>query len=271
MPRYNHEHSFQYGKCKWATADTRRTTARKKSSAQPHEPEPKADSEPTAGIPAQVEGRELGADGEAKIAEEDLEVGKQQEASSSSRGPDIEQRVRHSRTYRDQGDNPEAPHDWNSFDIGRVVRLFRTNREGAIRLSLRKLHTRWWHASEHTSKRSLDRVGVSQRVLDIIPEIVQTCRVCREWAKPGPSNSSNVEIADTFNLQVECDLIFIHKFIMFHMIDRCTRWHAAMVIPNKHEETLMKAIDTLWVATHGPPKELITDGESGIALSNLTK
>ena len=57
----------------------------------------------------------------------------------------------------------------------------------------------------------------------------------------------------------------------FHMIDRCTRWHAAMVVPNKHEETLMKAIDTLWVATHGPPKELITDGESGIALSNLTK
>ena len=151
------------------------------------------------------------------------------------------------------------------------MRLFRTNREGAIRLSLRKLHTRWWHASEHTMKRFLERVGVSQRVLDIIPEIVQTCRVCREWAKPGPSNSSNVEIADTFNLQVECDLIFIHKFIIFHMIDRCTRWHTAMVIPNKQEETLMKAIDTLWVATHGPPKALITDGESGIALSNLTK
>ena len=33
----------------------------------------------------------------------------------------------------------------------------------------------------------------------------------------------------------------------------------------------MKAIDTLWVSIHWPPKELITDGESGIAISQLTQ
>merc|ERR1712218_353549 len=54
------------------------------------------------------------------------------------------------------------------------------------------------------------------------------------------------------------------------MLDRCTRWHAAVLIPNKEEETLMKAIDTLWVGIHGPPKELITDGESGIVASQRT-
>ena len=32
----------------------------------------------------------------------------------------------------------------------------------------------------------------------------------------------------------------------------------------------MKAIDTAWVTIHGPPRELITDGESGIVVSQRT-
>ena len=119
------------------------------------------------------------------------------------------------RTYKDAGDNPENPHDWTNFDIGKVVRLFRTSREGAIRLSLRKLHTRWWHASEHTMRRFLERVGVNERVLEMIPEIVQTCKVCRAWQRPGPSNACNSELADKFNEQVECDLLFVNKSIIF--------------------------------------------------------
>ena len=43
-----------------------------------------------------------------------------------------------------------------------------------------------------------------------------------------------------------------------------------MVIPNKEDDTLLKAIDTLWVTIHGPPKELITDGETGIVVSQRT-
>merc|ERR1712175_50801 len=54
------------------------------------------------------------------------------------------------------------------------------------------------------------------------------------------------------------------------MLDRCTRWHAALVIPDKSEETL-KAIDTGWITIHGPMKELITDGESGIVISQRTR
>ncbi len=44
---------------------------------------------------------------------------------------------------------------------------------------------------------------VEFHVLNMLPEITQTRRVCREWAKPGPSNASNVEAADTLNAQVE--------------------------------------------------------------------
>eukprot|EP00974_Lingulodinium_polyedra_P120755 11176318-Lingulodinium_polyedra.AAC.1 len=33
----------------------------------------------------------------------------------------------------------------------------------------------------------------------------------------------------------------------------------------------MKAIHALWLTTHGPPKELITDNESGIVISDQTR
>ena len=99
-------------------------------------------------------------------------------------------------------------------------------------------------------------------MLNMLPEITRTCRACREWAKQGPSNASNVEIAIAFNAQVEYDLLVIHKYIIFRMIDRCTRWHAAKLIPGKLETTRAKAIDELWVSTNGAPKELILDGAS---------
>ena len=54
------------------------------------------------------------------------------------------------------------------------------------------------------------------------------------------------------------------------MLDRCTRWQAATVVPNKEDESLMKAIDSIWCGIHGPPQELITDGESGIVISKRT-
>ena len=118
--------------------------------------------------------------------------------------------------------------------------------------------------------RMLSRAGVADHVLKMIPEICQTCRVCREWAKPGPSRASNLEFPDRFNQQVECDLMLVGKHIIFHMIDRCTRWHAAKVIQDKTSPTLSQAIDTVWCTIHGPPNELIVDGESGIVECSQT-
>ena len=119
-------------------------------------------------------------------------------------------------------------------------------------------------------RRFLERVGVPDAILNLIPEICDTCKVSRMWAAPGPNNVCSVDIPDTFNKQVECDLLFIHKYIIFHMLDRCTRWHAGALVPDKNEETLTNAIHQCWVGLHGPMKELILDGESGIVVSELT-
>ena len=116
----------------------------------------------------------------------------------------------------------------------------------------------------------LNRVGVSDRVLKLIPQVVDTCKVCRTWQKPTHASSATVSLPDTFNEQVECDLLFIHKHIIFHLVDRCTRWHAAKLVPNKEADTMLQAINEAWISVHGPMKELITDGESGITQSSTT-
>ena len=72
-------------------------------------------------------------------------------------------------------------------------------------------------------RRFLERDGVSNDILNLIKEIVDTCKVCRMWTKPGPSNVCSIDIPGTFNAQVEVDLLFIHKYIIFHLLDRCTR------------------------------------------------
>ena len=318
--RWEDGHSYEAGHCRFASIRSRaRTTGTKRS--VPHEAKAKHDSEPTAGLPSHIDGRELGQNGEEAIAREDEleatlrasraeatakqiadadlgtggaggsghqpydepnaeeppaapaqaagEGGHPEPGERRGRGPDQEPRVR--RQYQDAGAGPEQATDWTNFDIGRVVRVLRTDRIGDIRLTLRKLHVRWWHASHNSMKRMLERCGVADHVLQMLPEITQTCKICREWARPGPSNASNIEVADTFNAQVEGDLIFIHKHIIFHMIDRCTRWHAAKLVTGKTEEDCMAAIDELWISTHGAPKEFICDGESGIARSEQCK
>ena len=83
------------------------------------------------------------------------------------------------RAWISSGQNPENPVGRTNFDIGRVVRLFRTGGVGAHRLTLRKLHVRWWHASKDVMRRFLERVGVPDEILSLIPEICDTCRVAR--------------------------------------------------------------------------------------------
>ena len=107
-------------------------------------------------------------------------------------------------------------------------------------------------------------------VLDLVDDIVDTCQVCRTWSKPLPASVATTSVSTKFNQQVEADLMFYKKHIIFHMLCRCTRWHAGAVIPDMTEETLTNAIQTCWVGLHGPMKELIIDGESGIVVSETT-
>ena len=98
----------------------------------------------------------------------------------------------------------------------------------------------------------LKRVGIATLILDMIHEIVQTCASCRAWSKPLPASIASVGMADHFNAQVEADIVFIYAYSIFHLVDRCTRWHATHVTPSKEETSLVTAIDEACVKCQGP-------------------
>ena len=91
---------------------------------------------------------------------------------------------------------------------------------------------------------------LSTRVSDHCRTVVDTCKVCREWAKPLSEAVASIEITTRFNHQVELDLLFHGKHIVLHMIDRCTRWHAAVEIPDKTTRSIINAIQAIWAHLH---------------------
>ena len=120
-------------------------------------------------------------------------------------------------------------------------------------------------------KRLLSQAGQSKQIIDLVDGIVDTCKVCRTWSKPLPEPVASIHVATTFNQQVEADLLFYRKQIILHMIDRCTRWHAGTVVPDRKMETLISAIDVKWVSIHGAMKEFIVDGETApVSYTHLT-
>ena len=188
--------------------------------------------------------------------------------STKGRGPDKEQRERTS--LREKVFGPENPPDWTQFNIQRVLRTLRLGTKAQCELTLRKLHLRWWHASTAAMTKLLERAGVPAHVIGYIPAIVQTCVPCKTWAKPRPHSIASIEISDKFNHACECDMMFVYQRIVFHIIDRCTRWYWSREVANKNEDTLIWAIDE-WVRTHGPMKFLYTDQETSIVVSDKTQ
>ena len=114
-------------------------------------------------------------------------------------------------------------------------------------------------------KRIFQQAGQPKEVTDLVDDIVETCNVCRTWSKPQPNSIATLSVSTKFNEQVEADLLFYKKHVILHLVCRCIRWHAGRVVPDKTMESLIQAIDEMWVSIHGPMKEFIIDGETAIA------
>jgi len=68
---------------------------------------------------------------------------------------------------------PADPDDWSQFDVKRVLRTLRMCTMSQAKVTLRKLHIRWFHASAQTMENLLGRAGVPKEHLDLIPSICQ--------------------------------------------------------------------------------------------------
>ena len=175
----------------------------------------------------------------------------------AGRGPDVLQRIR--RTYKEGDAQTPDPSDWTSFDISASLRGLRIAPEAGQRRILRKLHLRWWHASANRMEQLLKAAGLDRKILDLIPEIVDSCRVCRTWQKPSSDNIASSRMVTGFNLEVEGDIVFIsHGGVthpVLHLVDRGVRWAYATVLKDKSTASLLEGLDQ-WLTVFGPMPDL---------------
>eukprot|EP00438_Fugacium_kawagutii_P035880 Skav204682 [mRNA] locus=scaffold1284:96116:106049:- [translate_table: standard] len=168
------------------------------------------------------------------------------------------------RTFKDADVGTEHPGDWSRFHVGRSLKTLSTGNNATQIRELRKLHLRWWHCGKESMKRVLTAAGLPKEILDKIPQVVDTCRECRQWTRPANETIPTLRMTTAFNEHVEVDLMFYREHVIFHLICCGTRWHAATVIQSKQEQELLTALNRTWVSIHGPMQQLISDGESGL-------
>ncbi|CAK0849180.1 unnamed protein product, partial [Prorocentrum cordatum] len=89
--------------------------------------------------------------------------------------------------------------DWSSWDLGSARRAIFSNNESVSRRVLRRLHLRWFHANKKAMKRMLKAGGVPPKVLQLVDDVVDTCRVCKLWMKNGTKATTTVKLSIQFN------------------------------------------------------------------------
>ena len=65
------------------------------------------------------------------------------------------------------------------------------------------------------------------------------------------------------DINVEADLMFYKEHIIWNMLYKADRCHAATLVANKQADTLLGTLHTRWWQIFGPFKVLIADREAG--------
>ena len=278
-PPGHSEHTMEIGKCRWISTTSRNSTTKERKKQHPREASRRAEASAEVDVPGDQLNRDItvteptnrqAAPANPHSIHEQEQAAR--EASSSSgeglparatRGPDRGPRDLQPRVREAAVGNESTP-DWTSFDINKSLRVLRSGNDAQKRREVRKLHLRWWHSGRAEMERIFRSAGLPQEILDMVPDTIQTCRTCRTWESPGQEPTPTVELVIKQDEQVEADIMFYRRHLIWHMLDRADRWHAACEIEGKQSETLCEAMDTTWFQIHGPFKILVVDGERGI-------
>jgi Reverse transcriptase (RNA-dependent DNA polymerase)/Integrase core domain len=154
--------------------------------------------------------------------------------------------------------------EWSSWDLGRCMRGLRHENMMIRSQVLRKLHIKWWHASTEKMRRLLETAGVESATLKLISAVVDTCKICRQWKRPGHKAVATTRMTSNFNQLVQIDLLFIGDLTILHALDEATRWTVTSLLPSKDAKTITRAFTEAWIRVFGAPEVIMTDHESAM-------
>ena len=249
--------------------------AKTRKGHHPRDPHQAAVDDPAADLQQELPGElgDLGADEEAEAARPGPPVAPATSGDGGAPKPDNldddgddgpEKNTRRRKKITSTASGPDRSADWSRFNVQASLRALRSGAEHVQKRILRKLHLRWWHASEGTMRKVLAAAGVPEQTLKLIRDITANCRQCRIWTTPSPDTKASHDVTTKVNETVEFDLMFYKQHIICHIVDRASRFHGGIEINSKSKEDVLDGIHKCWINFMLAPQQLYADGESAI-------
>ena len=257
--------------CRWAVArEVGEGASRERATKHPRDGRVPASVEPTAAL--RLEGRSDGVPGALEPTPKSVASVKRKTSVTSTAGKrraevaiQVDAPVRPPvEKVKDDDVGDEDEPSWSKHDLGFALQQLRSLREGIVRRTLRKLHIRWFHASSKRMMTLLEAAGVKKDVIQLVPQIVDTCVVCRNWQRPGPRSVTSTRVPDVFNKEVQIDLLYYKTRVILHCVDACTRWTAALGVDSREASAILDAFSHCWLGIFGPPEMVLTDQEGSL-------
>ena len=133
-----------------------------------------------------------------------------------------------------------GPAEWTSFDLRRSMRLLHSSDDAVVKRTLRRLHIRFWHAAAAKLVEILRMAGGPRRALNLVKDIVDTCRTCRAWERPPPKSMTTTRLARDFNDIVQWDIFTVRQYVISHLLDEAIRWTVAAPMADKTPTSIIE-------------------------------
>ena len=116
------------------------------------------------------------------------------------------------------------------------------------------------HASSDKLIKLLNDGGIHDNTLcNEIKKVEETCQTCLRFKKPSPKPIVTFPLSQNFNDSVAMDLKFYEGKPILHLIDHCTRFSAASVIPSKQRDVIISKNFEIWITVFGSPGQILSD------------
>ena len=109
----------------------------------------------------------------------------------------------------------------------------------------------------------LTHAGAPQSAIKTVPEIVETCRICRMWTRPTARSMTRTRLATEFNQMVQWDLLFVGDWKLSHCLDEAT-WSIFPRVESKSPIHNLGSITLRRIRPYSPMKLLTTGREEAL-------
>ena len=127
------------------------------------------------------------------------------------------------------------------------------------------IHEKFWHATAKDMTNLLKKAGLGLSVLNLVPEVVRCCPVCRNYARPLNVPTLRAEMANFFNDILQVDIFFLWDKVWLLIVDEATRYKVCGELQDRSAGEVLSCLLRLWFRVFGPCRVLTSDQEGSLS------